>query len=168
MRLAAAGAAAAVEPVFVHLRAHRRHFEDLVALRRASQDDLATTFAPRLRFAVHQPVHLAFVEHGAAVALVPRLRAALALAGPALCPIHAARAVGRRRLGGVVGIQADALFEQLHPFQQLCDDRVAFGHRLRQLRRRQVWRLHPRCAGRLRLHGASIPIKSGTCNAQFK
>ena len=29
-----------------------------MALRRASQDDLATTFAPRLRFAVHQPVHL--------------------------------------------------------------------------------------------------------------
>ena len=37
MGLSAAHTAAAVEPVFVHLRAHRRHFEDLMALRRAGQ-----------------------------------------------------------------------------------------------------------------------------------
>ena len=125
MRPAAARAAAAVEPVLIDLRAHRRDFEDLVVLRLICQLDLAAAPTHRRRLAVHQPIYLALVEHRAAVPLVPGLRAALTLAAPALRPIHAARSVGRRRLGRVVGVQANALFEQLHPLQQLCDDRMA-------------------------------------------
>jgi len=93
VRLAAARAAPAVEPVFVDLGAHGRHLEDLVALRRTCQFDLATALAHRLGLAVHHAVDFTFVEHGAGVALVPGLGAALAIAGPALGPVHAARAV---------------------------------------------------------------------------
>lgn len=54
----------------------------MVSLGCACQDDLTTPFTQRLRLAVHQPIHQALVKHCAAVAIVPRLRAALALAGP--------------------------------------------------------------------------------------
>lgn len=39
---------------------------------------------------------------------MPGLRAAFAPAGPTLSPVGFARAVGRRSLGQVVGVQADA------------------------------------------------------------
>lgn len=168
MRLAAACAAAAVEAIFVDLGAQRRHFEHLVALRRAGQLDLATTLTNRLGHAFNKPVHLGFVEQGPTVALVPRLRAALAIADAALHPIELAGPVRRRRLGGVVGIQIDALFKQLHAFNQQGDDGVALGHGLRKLRQPSVGWGHRQNVPRLDLHRGSIPIKSATCNEYFK
>ena len=93
MRLATARAAPAVEPVFIDLCAHGRHLEDLVALRRSGHFDLAATLAHRLGLAVHHAVDFTLVEHGAGVALVAGLGAALAIAGPALSTVHAARAI---------------------------------------------------------------------------
>ena len=137
MELAAALAAAAVEAVFVDLRAHGRHLKDLVALRLIRQLDMPTALAQPIGLAVHQAIN--FVEHGAGVSLVARLGAALALTGPALRPIAVTRTVGRRWLGRVVGIELDPLLQDHQSRLQLAkqkrlrlDDRMAFGQRLRQ------------------------------------
>ena len=102
------------------------------------------------------------------MALVPRLRAALAITGAALHPIELPGPVRRRRLGGVVGIQIDALFEHLDPFDQQGDDGVALGHGLRKLRQPSIGWVHRQHARRLDLHRGSIAIKSATCNQYFK
>jgi len=131
VRLAAARAVPAVEPVFIDLCAHGRHLEDLMALRCIGQFDLAAALAHHLGLAVHHAVDFTFVEHGPGVPLVAGLGAALAIAGPALSPVHLARAVGRWRLRRVVGVQVDPFLQQLHPFQQLRNDGVALRNRLR-------------------------------------
>ena len=93
MKFAAALAAAAIEAVFVDLRAQGRHLEDLVALRLVRQLDLGTALAHCIGLAVHQAIDFVLIQQGAGMALVPGLRAALALTGPALCPVHLARPV---------------------------------------------------------------------------
>jgi len=131
MRLAAARAAAAVEAVFIDLRPHGRHLEDLVAQRLIRQLDMATALAHRIGLAVHQAINFVLVEHGAGMALVARLGAALARTGSALRPVHLPRAVRRRRLGRVVGVQIDPFLQHLHPLQQQRDDGVALRNALR-------------------------------------
>ena len=155
MRLAAACTAAAVEAVFADLRAHRRNLEDLMALRLEGQLDLAATFTNRLGLAVHKAAYLGFGEHGPAVALVPRLRAALGITGAALHSIELAGPVRRWRLGGVVGIQTNALFEPLHAFDQQGNNGVALGHGLWKLRQPSIGWVHRHHSRRLDLHRES-------------
>jgi hypothetical protein len=140
----------------VDLRAHRRHVEDLVALRLLCQLNLSTTLANRLERAVHHPVHLTLIDQRAAVALVPGLRAASTCAGPALFAIGLAWTVRRRRLGRIVGVQVDAFLEQFDPLLQLRDDCVARRHRLRQRSRHHSECRDLRCVQRRDLHQETI------------
>ena len=119
-----------MQPVLVDDRLHRRDVEDLMALRRlVVGNDRAATPAHGLGPAIVNPVDLAFLDHRAAVPLVTGLGTALLRAGPALGPVRAARAIGGRGLRGVVRVQVDPLFERLHPFKQLLDQRMALRHR---------------------------------------
>ena len=100
--LAAARAPAAMQPVLVDDRLHRRDVEDLMALRRlVIGNDRAA--APALRPAIVDPVDVAFRNHRAAVPLVTGLGTALLRAGPALGAIRPARAIR--------GCGLDELFE---------------------------------------------------------
>ena len=121
MRLAAAPASPAVQPVFVHPRLDWRNLEDLMALRPVIQLDFTAALAYLQRLAVHRGVNLGFIKHRAAVALVAWLRTTLASTGPALRPVELARTVRRRRLGRVVGVEADPLFQDHHTRLQLVE-----------------------------------------------
>jgi hypothetical protein len=82
-----------LQPVLIHLGAHGRHLEDLVTLRCSCHLDMSAALSYRLGLAVHHAVDFTFVKHGAGMALVPGLGAALAITGPALRPVHPAWAV---------------------------------------------------------------------------
>ena len=165
MRLPATCAATTVDAVLVDLRSYSRHLEDLMALRLTGQLDLAAAITNRLGFAVNKTVHFGLVEHGATVTLMPGLRAALAITGPALRSVEFAGAIRGRRLGRVGGIQIDALFEHLYAFDQHRDDGVALRHGLRKLRHHRIEWVHQNLTRRLDLHRGSIATKSATCNA---
>ena len=116
------------------------HAED-VAIYETDGDAETSGADPRvaaLDEAFGKAINLALVEQGPAMAFVPRLRTPLAPAGAALCPIAQPWTVGRRRLGGVVGIEGDPLFQDQQARLQFAeqqrlglDDGVAFGQRLR-------------------------------------
>ena len=123
----AAQAAPAVHAIFIHPRSNLGNLKDLVASRLVVQLHLRAARAHRIRLAVLQRIKLSLIDQRPAVAGVPGLSPALAPAGTALRSIGFAWAIGRWRLGRVVGVQLDPLLQPLHPHAQFGNDRVAFG-----------------------------------------
>jgi hypothetical protein len=91
--LAAAGAQAAVEPVFLNVGHCRWDVEHLVAQRLAPRRHLRTALAQGLRLAVMHPIDLILGQQRAPRTGVALLGAAFALAGTALGPVAAARPI---------------------------------------------------------------------------